>query len=146
MKATQKTVTVIARYAHKTDGKLNRTVTYLIKSSDGKSQYCTTLIDGEASGCSCPSRSKCYHKSQLETREQERKVVATQFAAKSAPTWTVQLVKAGTLVAPKHVVETVSQENVTPVVDFKPREVSTDLSTKGNLNVSRPFSILKPAS
>jgi hypothetical protein len=42
-------------------------------------------------------------------------------------------------------VESSSQDVELPVVELKPREVSTDLSTKGNFG-SRPFSILKPAS
>src|SRR6476646_4774481 len=91
---TTKTVTIVARYAHKTNGKLNGTVTYLVRSSNGKSTYCTTLVDGKASGCSCPSRSKngCYHKRQLESLE-----LARTFAAKSLPAWVVGLVKSGSI-------------------------------------------------
>jgi hypothetical protein len=37
----------------------------------------------------------------LEKKEQERKEVAAQFAAKSAPSWLVNLVNAGQVVAPK---------------------------------------------
>jgi len=55
MKTTLKNVKVVARYAHKTDGKLNGKVTYAVESSDGSTIYCTTLVDGKASGCSCPS-------------------------------------------------------------------------------------------
>jgi hypothetical protein len=95
--ATQKQVTIIARYAHKTNGKLNGTVTYLVRASNGVDTYCTTLIDGQASGCSCPSTSKkgCYHKHQLEAKE-----AARPFAAKKLPVWTSELVKTGKLVIP----------------------------------------------
>ena len=72
-----KQVQIVARYAHKTDGKLNANVTYAVRSSNGKSIYCTTLIEGKASGCSCPSRyGRCYHRTQLEALEAKREVVA----------------------------------------------------------------------
>ncbi len=94
---TTKEVTIIARYAHKTNGKLNGTVTYLVRASNGVDTYCTTLIDGVASGCSCPSRSPrgCYHKHQLEAKEQAR-----SFAAKSLPAWAVKLVNTGKIEVP----------------------------------------------
>src|SRR2546429_2020902 len=82
-KKQPKQVQIIARYIHKTDGKPNGKVSYLVRSSDGKTEYCTTLIDGKASGCSCPSHKPCYHMSQLEAKEQERKEVASKLAAKS---------------------------------------------------------------
>lgn len=101
---TAKTVQVIATFYHKRDGKLTGTVSYLVKSSDGKSQYCCTLVDGKASGCSCPARgNKCYHRVQLESKAAARKEIASQFKAASVPTWMVQLVDAGTIVAPSHV-------------------------------------------
>src|SRR2546429_3021182 len=34
-----------------------------------------SLIDGKASGCSCPSKKPCYHMTQLEEREAARKPV-----------------------------------------------------------------------
>lgn len=104
--ATQKQVQIIARYTHK--NRENGTVSYLVRSSNGKSTYCCTLINGKASGCSCPSRKPCYHMTQLEAKEQERQDVATQFKAKSAPSWLINLVNTGKIVAPNHVVETAS--------------------------------------
>jgi hypothetical protein len=131
---TAKQVQVIATYYHKKEGKLTGVVTYLVRASNGVDTYCTTLIDGKASGCSCPSRSKkgCYHKDQLEQKAQERKEVAQQFSASSVPTWTMQLVTDGKLVAPKH------QAKVVPMIK-KPIETAP-------LNGNRGFSILKSAS
>ena len=70
-----KQVQVLARYIHKTDGKPNGRISYLVRSSNGKDTYCTTLIEGKASGCSCPSKKPCYHMTQLEEREAARKPV-----------------------------------------------------------------------
>ncbi len=92
---TTKEVTIIARYAHKTNGKLNGTVTYLVRASNGVDTYCTTLIDGKASGCSCPAKANCYHKHQLEAKEQAR-----SFAAKSLPAWAAELVNTGKIEVP----------------------------------------------
>lgn len=59
------TVQVIARtqfeHAHK--------VVYLVRSSRSNAQYETTLLDGLALRCTCPSRVRCYHMEQLEQRE-----------------------------------------------------------------------------
>jgi hypothetical protein len=108
--ATKKQVTIIARYAHKTNGKLNGTVTYLVRASNGVDTYCTTLVEGKASGCNCPSRSKngCYHKTQLEKKEQAR-----PFAARSLPVWTAELVESGKLAVPgkKAVTKSVMQDS-----------------------------------
>lgn len=71
--ASAKQVHFIARYAHKTNKKLNGFVTYAVRSSNGNDIYCTTLINGKASGCSCPARKPCYHMTQLEAREAARK-------------------------------------------------------------------------
>lgn len=127
-KATQKQVTIIARYAHKTNGKLNGTVTYLVRASNGVDTYCTTIVNGKASGCSCPAKSCCYHKKQLEAKEQERQVIAQQFAAKSVPTWTVQLVANGKLEAPaksKPVVSSTIQAIESPLKQWVENKIST---------------------
>jgi hypothetical protein len=140
---TTKEVTILARYAHKTDGKLNGRVTYLVKSSDGTTKYCTTLIDGKPSGCSCPSRKPCYHMHQLETREQERKAVAEQFATEKAPVWTVELARKGKIVAPK-INKPVEQTPVQATPCRKPVLCkSADLSAAGNLNGNRGFSLMR---
>lgn len=129
---TTKEVAIIARYAHKTNGKLNGTVSYLIRSSNGKDTYCTTLIEGKASGCSCPAKAGCYHKKQLSCKEQERKQVASQFNAKHAPIWLVELVAKGVIVAPKQVVEKASQ----------PANI-IDIGSRGNLNGNKGYSLLR---
>jgi len=74
MQTSLKEVKVAARYAHKDikTGNLNGFVTYAVRSSNGEVIYCTTLIDGVASACSCPAHSKCYHKTQLEAIEVKR--------------------------------------------------------------------------
>lgn len=80
-KAT-KQVHWIARYSHKTNGKLNGIVTYAVRSSDNESVYCTTFIEGKASGCSCKSRNgRCYHRTQLAVLEASRKPVVTEQVA-----------------------------------------------------------------
>jgi hypothetical protein len=93
--ATTKEVQIIARYAYKTNGKLNGTVSYLVRASNGVDTYCTTLIEGKASGCSCKARGNCYHKKQLEQKE-----AARPFAAKSLPAWAQKLVSTGKLEVP----------------------------------------------
>jgi hypothetical protein len=133
---TAKTVSIIATYYHKTNGKLNGTVTYLVRASNGVDTYTTTLVDGKATGCSCPSKVKCYHKKQLEQKTQERKEVASQFAAKNAPSWLVDMVRSGQVVAPKQVVSKPAQVVESPKV--------VDISTKGNFG-SKGFSLLKQA-
>lgn len=148
---TAKQVQVIATYYHKKDGKLTGVVSYLVRASNGIDTYCTTLIEGKASGCSCPSRSPrgCYHKNQLEQKAQERKEVAQHFAAKSVPTWFIQLVSVGKLIAPKQVVQLPA--GVTPVngtLRVKGPVIAretTDISTKGTLTRNAGFSILKIA-
>ncbi len=136
MATSLKEVKITARYAHKTNGKFNGLVTYAVRSSDGSTIYCTTLVDGKASGCSCPAKSSCYHKKQLEIKESAR-----PFAAKVLPVWTEALVKTGKLVAPAKAVKVVEL----PVGSSEKKEVHTptDLSNKGHLNVSRGFSLLK---
>lgn len=65
-----KKVVVIARYFIKRNGH----VCYLVRSSNGKDTYCTTIIDGHATGCTCPAIKPCYHMTQLEQIERERMV------------------------------------------------------------------------
>jgi hypothetical protein len=72
-----KVVNIIARYFIKR----NAHVVYLVRSSKGQSTYTTTIVNGVATGCTCkeehPYQTKpCYHMTQLETREQERKDAA----------------------------------------------------------------------
>jgi len=66
---TQKQVQVIARYQLKRNGH----VVYTVRSSSGQDTYTTTLVNGKATGCSCPCQSgHCYHKPQLEAIEARR--------------------------------------------------------------------------
>jgi len=130
MKTTLKNVKVTARYAHKTNGKLNGKVTYAVRSSDETTIYYTTLIDGVASGCSCPSHKKCYHKTQLEQKE-----AARPFAAKVLPVWTETLVKTGKLATP-----TVAKADESTTI--QPIQIA-DVGKRGNLNTSRAFSLMR---
>ena len=142
--ASSKQIQIIARYTNKQTGM----VSYLVRSSDGKSTYCTTLIDGIASGCSCPAKSSCYHKTQLEAKESERAEKWTAYrvelAKKLAATYmTSQVVEqiAEGLVAPKNVkvARTIKQ-----AVEAKiPAAATTDLSKKGELNTGRAFHMMR---
>ena len=68
MKETQKQVQVLARYEIKRNGH----VVYTVRSSNGQDTYTTTLVNGKATGCSCPSYKPCYHMTQLEEKEASR--------------------------------------------------------------------------
>jgi len=48
------------------DGSL---VVYTVLSSDASQTYQTTLVNGVAKSCTCPSRQRCYHMSGCEARE-----------------------------------------------------------------------------
>ena len=137
MQTSLKEVKITARYAHKTNGKLNGRVTYAVRSSKGDVIYCTTLIDGKASGCSCPSYKPCYHMKGLEQKE-----AARPFAAKVLPVWTVELVEAGKLAAPGKVAK-VAQVIEQAVAAKVPAAKTTDLSKKGNLNTGQGFRLLR---
>jgi|SRR5579859_1020386 len=157
MKTSLKEVKVTARYAHKTNGKLNGLVTYAVRSSGGTTLYCTTLINGKASGCSCPSKCPCYHEKQLEAIEAERvarqqeartiaredeKLIAVRFATENLPAWATAMVSRKMLSVP-----------TAPVAMDLPEELkgrgkvarSVDLSTKGDISSNKGFSILKIA-
>ena len=112
MKTSLKSVKVIALYAHKTNGKLNGVVTYAVRSSDGSTLYCTTLINGNASGCGCPSKKPCYHMTQLVAIEAARNPIVRK-----------------------------SDESSTVMVDSKSAK-ATDVSKLGHLNTARAFSIM----
>lgn len=156
-KKAVKQVQVLARYAHKTDGQLNGIVTYCVRSSNGKDFYYTTLINGKASGCSCPAKKPCYHMTQLAALEVARSESPEQKEARewaqyrselavklSKQYMTVEIVEqvAEQLVAPVKVVMTAAQEEVPPIAmelpaelrGYKKTAVSADISTKGSLN------------
>lgn len=65
----QKQVHIIARV----EIKKSDLVVYKVRSSNGTDTYQTTFYNGKASGCSCPSYKPCYHMTQLQAREDERK-------------------------------------------------------------------------
>ena len=69
---TPKTVHIVARYFIKRNG----AVVYLVRSSNGTDQYTTTIVNGHATGCTCPAVKPCYHMTQLEHREAERQPAA----------------------------------------------------------------------
>lgn len=82
-KKVQKQVIVIARFAHKCNGVETGLVSFKVRSSNGKNQYCTTLLNGKAIGCSCKSgkyRKNCYHMTQLEVIEGVRRAEAAHEA------------------------------------------------------------------
>jgi len=141
MTKQSKEVQIIARYIHKTNGKPNGTISYLVRASNGKDTYCTTIVNGQARGCTCPSHKPCYHMKQLEQKEAARKETAQQFAAQSVPVWTVQLVNSGKLQVPAM---NVAKSYVTSTVKaVSTRAKTTDVGMKGNLNTSRAFSLMR---
>ena len=143
--ASSKQVQIIARYTNKQTG----VVSYLVRSSDGKSTYCTTLIDGVAIGCSCPARSSCYHKTQLEAKEAGRAEKWTAYrvelAKKLAATYmTSQVVLqiAEGLVKPAKSAQTA--RTIKQAIEAKvPAAATTDLSKEGELNTGRPFQMMR---
>lgn len=154
-----KQVTVIARYAHKTQGKLNGIVSYAVRSSNGKDIYCTTLINGKASGCGCPAHKPCYHMVQLEQKEQERKAVAEVVAIEplietpaqevaEAPKQTYRIISLGKRERRDFVGElTQNAEDKGNLLaecrEIQARAKSEDLGKRGNLNVSRGFQLMR---
>jgi len=137
MKTSLKEVKITARYAHKTNGKFNGMVTYAVRSSNGEVIYCTTLINGKASGCSCPSHKPCYHMHQLEEREwaRYRAEVARKMAAQYVSAETVKQI-AEQLVAPAQV-KKVALAVVSP---SKKRDMMNAPLTR-----NKAFSLLKEA-
>src|SRR5882762_2027750 len=107
MKTSLKEVKITARYAHKTNGKFNGLVTYAVRSSNGEVIYCTTLVDGKATGCSCPAHSKCYHKTQLEAKEAERAEQWNAYRAELAKKLAAQFMTS-------QVVEQLAEQLTTP--------------------------------
>jgi hypothetical protein len=85
--------------------------------NDKGDKYYVRLQENGVHTCNCPATKECYHIKKCVASEEARK-----FAARELPEWTVELVKTGKLATPKK---------------------STDISTKGNLNSSRAFSILR---
>lgn len=69
---TAKQVQVIARVEFKNDP---RKVVYFVRSSDGQSEYQTSLFEGKAISCNCPARKHCYHMQQCEEKEAGRVVI-----------------------------------------------------------------------
>lgn len=152
----QKTVKVIARIQWKSDP---RKVVYLNRSSDGVSQYETSLFDGKATSCSCPSRKPCKHMKHSEQVEQERKVVESpeQKEEREWSEYRRELARklARQFMTTQVVEQIVEQQNVEmpPIAmelppelkGYRKKAVSVDISTKGNLNGQQGFSLLKRA-
>ena len=120
---TPKTVNIVARYFIKRNG----AVVYQVRSSNGQDTYTTTLINGHATGCSCPAVKPCYHMTQLEQREQER----------------------GTAVANARRVRLEAEAEVARIADEaeammkKTDEARGPIGHRGSLSSNRPFSILR---
>lgn len=66
-KPSAKIVTVIARVTVKRNGH----VIYLCRGSHGE-QYNTTVINGKATGCTCPARKPCKHMDHCQNLEASR--------------------------------------------------------------------------
>jgi hypothetical protein len=85
---SSKTVNIIARYEIKKSRDFRPLVghvAYLVRSSDGKTEYCTTLVNGHATGCTCPARKPCYHMKQLETIEAARMTKVVPIVSAECP-------------------------------------------------------------
>lgn len=68
MTQTVKQVKIIARCQFKKNG----IVLYKVQSSNGHDTYHTTIVNGKATGCTCPATKPCYHMTQLQQIEAER--------------------------------------------------------------------------
>jgi|ERR1700724_281048 len=137
----QKQITVLVRYEMKQDcperGLHRGDVVLHIENSTGK-RYYTTLRRNKAHSCSCTGNAEygrtCYHIKDM-TELQNTRYAAAKLAK-----------------APK-VVEMPAQEPHLPVAMELPEDLkgrgkvakSVDISTRGNLNGNKPFSILKIA-
>lgn len=72
---TAKTVTVIARYfIHR-----NKHIVYTFRGGKGE-EYCTTVVSGHATGCSCPARRACKHMAHAEAKEAARTAHVEEIA------------------------------------------------------------------
>src|SRR5437588_6476045 len=120
-----RTVTVLVRYFIRATQ-----VVVLYVENDKGARYYVRLQENGVHTCNCPATKECYHIKVALNFEQARK-----FAAKRLPVWTIELVKTGKLVAPG------KQAVASKVLQFP--EVKTDISTRGNLNGSRAFSIMR---
>jgi hypothetical protein len=71
-KTEAKPIRIIARYWLKKSGH----IVYKVEASDGQGFYCTTVIDGHATGCTCPGHERghrtCKHMVHCEEREAAR--------------------------------------------------------------------------
>lgn len=68
---TAKVVSIVARIEFKSDSKK---VCYIVRSSNGASQYTTCLHNGKACSCTCPAHGlNCYHCTQLTAIEAARR-------------------------------------------------------------------------
>jgi hypothetical protein len=89
-------VQVVARYEVKRNGH----VVYAVRSSNGKDTYCTTVIEGHATGCTCPSRKPCYHMAGCEALESRRVVIRVGNRAVSGTTASHAVAKSLRLLCP----------------------------------------------
>lgn len=79
---SQKVVKVLLRYFIKATG----AVVYKVQASNGVDTYCTTIVRGKATGCTCPAFKPCKHMNHCEQLEQDRTekaaIAGDQLAAK----------------------------------------------------------------
>ena len=122
-----KQVRIVARYAHKTDGKLNGIVTYAVRSSNGTDIYYTTLVNGKATGCGCPAFKPCYHMDQLEALEAARAAKAIVETPSAEPvSETIVAVPVVEEVIETAIVETPVVAEVTATVEQSTKQAVTN--------------------
>jgi hypothetical protein len=128
MAKQQREIKVLVRYQIKQDCPekgLHKGDVVLYVENDKGVRYYTTLRKNHIHTCTCKARpGSCYHVAR--GREMENARIETRKAARK-------------------VVAMPAQKVASPVGTPEKQEVPTDLSNKGTLNVSRPFSILKIA-
>lgn len=131
---TTKTVKVEARITFKA-AHLAGCVVYVVRSSNGKDQYRTTLRNGRATGCTCPARKPCYHMFQLEEYE---------------TTFTAQLAEAEARLAETKVQEQSANErrvfavNMAAFIDAVATEADRQRRSMAPLNGNAGFSFMMP--
>jgi hypothetical protein len=79
--ATKKECFVVARYAFKTNKKLNGTVCSVVRNGEGEEYKVWTHSNGCASSCDCEGytkwHKKCYHAKHAESVEQQRRAAVS---------------------------------------------------------------------
>ena len=130
-----RTVTVLVRYFIRA----TQAVVLYVENDKGARYYVRLETNGVHT-CNCKATKECYHIKVALNFEQARK-----FAAKSLPVWTAELVKTGKLVIPGKQAAPVAPKVATIIAQAVEAKVpaKTDISTRGNLNGQRGFSLMR---